>query len=255
MQTGNPPLISAAVICYNEEENIGQCLESLRWCDQVVVVDSGSQDRTLEIAREFPNVEIDVRPFDNFINQKNHALDLCKHNWVVSLDADEVLIPELISEIQQLPFDKAGYRIGRRSFIGEQEIKHGTWSPDYQLRLFQKSLSRWGGTNPHETILIDGAVGHLKTRMLHYSYRTRQEYVERNTKYIHMMVDHLRSKGRTASVMEAYTHYVGNFIKAYFIRCGFLDGSTGLFLARNIAAGSFLKYRLLAERSRHTAQS
>ncbi|MEZ5950325.1 MAG: glycosyltransferase family 2 protein [Planctomycetaceae bacterium] len=144
MSTETPPPVSAAVICHNEQEYIAQCLHSLRWCEQVVLVDSGSTDATLEIARGFPNVEIATRPFDNFINQKNFALSLCRQEWVVSLDADEVLTDPLIEEIRGLSFEKAGYRIGRRSFIGAREIKHGTWSPDYQLRLFRKSRSCWG---------------------------------------------------------------------------------------------------------------
>lgn len=252
MGTESRPPFSAAVICYNEQEFIGQCLESLQWCEQVVLVDSGSEDATLEIAARFPNVEIHSRPFDDFINQKNYALSLCEHEWIVSLDSDEVLVSELIDEIEQCDFEKAGYRIGRRTFIGSQEVKHGNWSPDYQLRLFRKSLAKWGGTNPHETILIQGEVGKLETRMLHYSYHTKGEFIERNRKYIHMMVDHLVSKGRTSNVAEPYIHCVGNFLKAYVLRAGFLDGATGFFLARHIAGGSFLKYRLLAEKGRQS---
>ena len=244
------PPFSGAVICYNEESHIERCLMSLEWCDQVVVVDSGSQDRTVELARQFPNVEIHVRPFDTFINQKNHALGHCSNEWVISLDADEVLTEENIAEIKSLPLDCPGYRIGRRSFIGDQEIRHGTWSPDYQLRIFHKSCSVWGGTNPHESIQIEGEVGHLKSRMLHYSYDSLAEFVERNTKYIHMMVDHLEASGRKTNATEPYVHCIGNFVKAFFVRRGFLDGAAGFFLARHIAGGSYLKYRLLAERNR-----
>ncbi len=253
MRAVSQPRISAAIICYNEEERIGNCLDSLRWCDQIVVVDSGSTDATQSIIRSVPGVELHERRFDNFINQKNHALSLCRHDWVISLDADEVLTEPLVDEIRGLAFDQAGYRIGRRSYIGEQEIRHGTWSPDYQLRLFRRSAGCWGGTNPHESFQIQGSVGHLKHRMLHYSYRTREEYIERNTKYVHMMVDHLAAKGSSAGPLEPYTHCVGNFLKAYVLRAGFLDGSTGLFLARHIAGGAFLKYRLLAERAKKAA--
>jgi glycosyltransferase involved in cell wall biosynthesis len=245
-----PHAISAAVICFNEEQHIGRCLDSLSWCDQVVVVDSGSTDRTPRIVNRFPNTEFYRRPLDNFINQKNHALSLCRNEWTVSLDADEMLTSENVAEIQSLAFDKAGYCIGRRSFIGDREIRFGTWSPDYQLRIFRKSRSRWGGTNPHESIQIEGNVGYLKSRMLHFSYETFEEFVARNTKYARMMVDYLDRQGRTTYTAEPYLHCVGNFIKAYLLRGGFLDGSAGFFLARHIAGGSFLKYRLLAERQR-----
>lgn len=244
------PAISAAVICFNEEQFIGRCLDSLAWCDEIVVVDSGSTDRTAEIVNRFPNAELYERPFDNFMNQKNYALSLCRHEWVVSLDADEVLTPESIEEIQSLAFDKSGYHIGRRAFIGDREIRFGTWSPDYQLRIFRKSRARWGGTNPHESIYLEGNTGYLKSRMLHFSYETFDEFVVRNTKYAELMVDHLDRQGRTTFPAEPYLHCVGNFIKAYLLRGGFLDGAAGFFLARHIAGGSFLKYRLLAERQR-----
>ncbi len=245
----NQPPFSAAVICYNEQEYIGQCLESLAWCDEVVLVDSGSEDDTLKIASGFANVKIHRRPFDNFINQKNFALSLCQHERVISLDADELLVSELIEEIRQLDFAKAGYQISRRTFIGRQEIKHGNWSPDYQLRVFKKSKAKWGGTNPHETILLDGKSGKLNKRMLHFSYHNIDEFIERNRKYVQMMVEHLSSNGCTTNVAEPYVHCIGNFVKAYFLRAGFLDGAAGFSLAKHIAAGSFLKYRLLAEKN------
>lgn len=248
--TTKPHAISAAVICFNEEQYIGHCLDSLTWCDQVVVVDSGSTDRTVEIVNRFSNAELHARPFDNFMNQKNHALSLCRNEWVVSLDADEVLTSENVAEIRSLAFDKSGYYIGRRAFIGDREIRFGTWSPDYQLRIFRKSCSRWGGTNPHESIQLEGDVGYLKSRMLHFSYETYDEFVVRNKKYAHMMAEHLDRHGRTTYAAESYLHCVGNFIKAYLLRGGFLDGGAGFFLARHIAGGSFLKYRLLAERQR-----
>jgi len=160
MDKGSPicphPPISAAIICYNEEDNIGRCVDALDWCEQTIVVDSDSTDRTLDIVRQYPNTKLLQRPFDNFINQKNYALDHCDHEWVLSVDADEVLTAPLIEEIQSLPYDVEGYHIGRRSYLGDQEIKHGTWSPDYQLRLFRRSCARWGGSNPHENVILSG---------------------------------------------------------------------------------------------------
>jgi glycosyltransferase involved in cell wall biosynthesis len=244
------PPISAAIICFNEEDNIARCLDAVTWCDQIVAVDSGSTDRTRDIIQQYPNTRLLQRPFDNFINQKNHALAHCDHEWVVSVDADEVLTAPLIAEIQELGFDVEGYHIGRRSFLGDQEIKHGTWSPDYQLRLFRKSCARWGGSNPHETVILNGRTQRLTSRMLHYTYRNRQEFIERNRRYIRMMVEYLVQQGRTTNFAEPFTHWLGNFLKAYVLRAGFLDGSAGLFLAYHIANGSFLKYRLLAKRLR-----
>ncbi len=254
MDKGSPicphPPISAAIICYNEEDNIGRCVDALDWCEQTIVVDSDSTDRTLDIVRQYPNTKLLQRPFDNFINQKNYALDHCDHEWVLSVDADEVLTAPLIEEIQSLPYDVEGYHIGRRSYLGDQEIKHGTWSPDYQLRLFRRSCARWGGSNPHENVILSGQTQRLKSRMLHYSFRNRQEFIERNERYVRMMVEYLVRQGRKTNFAEPFIHWLGNFLKFYVLRAGLLDGSAGLFLAYHIANGSFLKYRLLAKHLR-----
>ncbi len=243
-QASRPP-ISAAIICYNEEENIGRCLEALQWCEQIVVVDSGSTDRTLEIVRKYPQVRVETRAFDTYINQKNFALDLCEHDWVLSVDADEVIPGQLKDEICGLDFTPDGYHIGRRTFLGCREIKHGTWSPDYQLRLFRRSRGRWGGSNPHESVIVRGSTERLNARMLHYSYRNRREFVERTRKYTRLMAEHLLQKGRRTYFGESVVHWLGNFAKAYLVRRGFLDGYAGLFLAYHTANASFLKYRLL----------
>jgi glycosyltransferase involved in cell wall biosynthesis len=241
------PPISAAIICCNEEKNIGRCLDALRWCEQIVVLDSGSSDKTLAIAKNHQAAKILSRPFDNYINQKNYSLDNCDHEWVLSVDADEVFPPPLIDEISGLPFNVAGYQIGRRNFLGRQEIKHGTWSPDYKLRLFRKSLGRWGGTNPHERVILEGETERLKTRMLHYSYVSREEFVQRQRKYTLMMVDYLRQTDKTTFRGEPYLHWITNFAKCYLLRGGLLDGSAGLFLAYHIANASYMKCALLGE--------
>ena len=244
------PPIAATIICYDEERNIGRCLDALQWCEQIVVVDSGSTDRTLEIVRGYPRTKVLCRPFDTYIAQKNFALDHCDHEWALSVDADEVLPPGLVKEILDLPFDVDGYFIGRRTFLGDREIRYGTWSPDYQLRLFRRARGRWGGSNPHEGVILGGPARRLSTRMLHYSYRNREEFVERNRKYTRMMVEYLKQQGRRTYFGESLVHWLGNFVKSYVLRRGFLDGSAGLFLAWHIANASFMKYHLLAKRSR-----
>jgi glycosyltransferase involved in cell wall biosynthesis len=243
------PPISAAIICFNEERNIERCLEAVSWCEEIVVVDSGSTDRTLELARRFP-VEVFLRKFDTYINQKNFALDRCRHDWVLSVDADEVITPELAAEMRGLRFDAAGYRVLRRTYLGDRQIRRGNWSRDYHLRLFRRSLGRWGGSNPHERVILNGPTRRLHNVMLHYSFRNRQEFLERNRKYTEMMADYLARQGRKTYPGEAVLHAAGNFVKAYFLRRGFLDGEAGLFLAYHYSRLSYLKYALLAERLR-----
>jgi len=249
-ETPRRPPVSAAIICYNEQANIGRCLDALGWCEDIVVVDSGSTDDTLAIVRQYPKTKILYRRFDTYVKQKNHALDHCDHDWVLSVDADEVLTPQLIDEIHRLPFDTAGYQIAIRPFLGNQEIKHGTWNPGYKLRLFRKSLGRWGGSSPHEHVVLRGRSRRLKSRMLHYSYRNRQEFVQRNRQYTRMMVDYLAQTGRKTYWGEPVVHWLGNFLKSYLLRRGFLDGWTGLFLAYHIANFSFMKYSLLTQRTK-----
>ena len=250
--TPRRPPISAAVICYNEAHNIGRCLQSLNWCDEIIVVDSGSTDGTLDLVRRVSKAKVLVRPFDDYITQKNYALDQCKHEWALALDADEALTPELTEEILSLSFDAAGYFISRRTFLGDQEVKHGSWNPDYKLRLFRRSSGRWGGLNPHDKIILQGQTEYLKSRMLHFSYHDRQQFLERNRRYILLMVESMFQQGRRANPFDPYLHWFGNFLKGYVLRAGFLDGTTGLFLAYHIANGSFQKYRLLAKRCRET---
>jgi len=249
------PPISAAIICYNELHNIGRCLAALEFCDEIVVVDSGSTDGTRQLLQAHGKVRLLTRPFDTFIHQKNFALDACRHDWVLSVDADEVVTPHLRREIAALDFSAAGYLIGRRTFLGDQEIRHGTWVPDYNLRLFHRGHGRWGGSNPHERVVLDAPAVRLKHRLLHYSYRNREEFLARNEKYTRMMVQHVVARGRRAYFGEPLVHAVGNFVKAYFLKQGFRDGAAGWFIAWHTARLSHLKYRLLAEHRRASTGS
>ena len=249
------PPISAAIICHNELHNIARCLEALEFCDEIVVVDSGSTDGTRQLAQAHPKTKLLSRPFDTFINQKNFALDACRNDCVLSVDADEVITPQLRREIAGLDFAAAGYLIGRRTFLGEQEIRHGTWSPDYNLRLFHRGRGRWGGTNPHERVVLDAPAARLAQRMLHYSYRNRQEFLARNEKYTRMIVDYVAQRGHRPYAGESLIHAIGNFVKAYLLKQGFRDGGAGLFIAWHTARFSHLKYQLLAERSRPSSKT
>ncbi len=250
MDSAPQPLISASIICLNEQRLIGRCIDALQWCDEIVVIDSGSTDGTIEIVNSFPKTRLIHRDFDTFKDQKNYAVDACRNDWVLSLDADEILPAGLRDEIQALRFDVAGYKLRRTSFLANREIRFGNWNPDYALRLFRRSQCRWGGTNPHESVSTSGKVEKLKSPLLHYSYETKEDYIGRNRKYALMMVEYLREHGRTSSRLAAYSHGIGNFVKAFLIRRGFLDGADGLFLAWHGAKASFLKHSELAKSKR-----
>jgi len=227
---------------------MASCLDALSWCDEIIVIDSGSTDRTQQIVESYPGTKFLYRRFDTYIAQKNFALDHCQHDWVISVDADEVLPDPLIDEIQQLPFDVAGYFVGRRSFLGDQEIKYGSWNPDYKLRLFRRSVGRWGGSNPHERVLLEGPTQRLNVRMLHYSYRTRQEFLHRNRKYMQMLVEHQTRPDRKTYPGEPMLHGCGNFVKSYLLRRGFMDGSAGLYIAYHMARLSYEKHALMTQK-------
>ncbi len=243
------PAVSATIICLNEEALIASCLARLDWCDEIVVVDSGSTDRTIEIVSSFPKTRLFHRDFDTYINQKNFALDQCNHDWVLSLDADEILTKELIAEFVGLNYDVAGYQLQRKTFLGDQEIHYGNWNPDYVLRLFRRSLCRWGGTNPHETVKTEHKIGRLHSPLMHYSYASRDEFITRNRHYASMMVEHLLAEGVSSTTSRAVAHGFGNFLKAYLLRRGILDGADGLFLAWHGAKASYIKHSELARRT------
>ena len=246
-QTSKRPPVSAAIICFNEQSNIGRCLDALSWCEEIVVVDSGSTDQTCEIVKMYPSARLLVRPFDNYIAQKNFALDACRYEWVLSVDADEVLMPVLIDEISHLRFDQDGYFIRRRSFIGAKEVKYGAWNPDYKLRLFRRSAGRWGGSNPHECVQLNGSTECLNAEMMHFSYCNRDEFVNRNEKYTRMLVEYYAQRGKKVYFGQASLHWIGNFVMSYILRLGFLDGGLGLFIAYHMAKLSYMKYALLAK--------
>lgn len=244
------PPVSGVVICINEADRIGACLDSLAWCEQIIVLDSGSTDQTVRIAEARPGVEVHHRPFDDYIQQKNAALDLCTHDWVMSLDADELLPPALVEEIARLDFDVAGYEIPRQTFLGDHLIRHGTWRGDHKLRLFRRSLGRWGGSTPHERVVIDGPVRRLHTPMLHYSYDSREQYIERNQRYARLLAAHWHERGKRTRYGQAALHAAGMFVKGLILRRGFLDGADGWFLAWHGAAATYRKYAELARLQR-----
>ena len=229
------------MIAMNEEANLPRTLESVKWADEIVVVDSGSRDRTVEIAESF-GAKTSYHAFGGHGEQKNVALDLCTSDWTLLLDADEVLTPELQREIQELlagepKFD--AYWIPRLNLYFGRWIRHGGFYPDRKMRLFQRGMARLSeGAGPHSTPQFAGPTGRLKGDMLHYAYPTMGIYLEHMDRYSSDIAPLLCKRGKVSSsagafVWNAVLNPVATFVYNYFFRLGFLDGREGLILHIN----------------------
>ena len=244
--------ISVAIIACNEEQSLGRTLESVSWADEVLVVDSGSTDRTVEIARE-AGARVVHRDWTGFVDQKNHATDQAAHDWIFSLDADEVCSPVLATAIQhwQVEADDGprGYRLSRLSWFMGRWIHHTTWSPDYQLRLFDRRAGRWEGGRVHESVRVTGEVGVLPGKILHYTYVDLGDYLEKMDAYTALASRDMYDRGRRASGLRLLVSPLGDFIKSYFFKRGFLDGVPGLVVSGLGMMSKFFRYARLYELS------
>jgi glycosyltransferase involved in cell wall biosynthesis len=240
-----PQTLSIAMIAMNEEANLPRTLESVRWADEIVVVDSGSKDRTLEIAQSF-GAKTSFHVFGGHGEQKNVALDLCTSDWILLLDADEVLTPGLQDEIRQLLACNNGvepqygaYWIPRLNLIFGRWMRHGGFYPDRKLRLFRRGSARLSeGVGPHSTPQFTGPRGKLKHDMLHYAYPSLNIYLEHMNRYSSEIAQLLHNKGRDSKSLPAFlwnavANPAATFVYNYFFRLGFLDGREGLLLHLN----------------------
>ena len=236
--------ISAAIITKNEERNIARCLESLDWVDEIVVVDSGSTDRTLEICEEHC-CRIIRTEWLGFGPTKQRAVDSVSNDWVLSIDADEEVTPGLAGEIQEILAQeeiKAGYKIRWLSMYLGKWIRHSGWNKQFKPKLFDRTKARFTDAVAHETVKIEGEVGKLKHALRHYTYpdlATVKSKMESQAEWGAQLLD---QKGRRPSRLNAYTHSAWTFFRTYVLGAGFLDGHTGLTLAKNRAYMVYLKY-------------
>ena len=233
--------LSVAMIAMNEEANLPRTLESVRWADEIILVDSGSKDRTLEIAQSF-GAKTTYHAFGGHGEQKNVALDLCTSDWILLLDADEVLTPELQDEILEVLSGEpkfGAYWIPRLNLIFGRWIRHGGFYPDCKLRLFRRGSARLSeGVGPHSTPQFAGPKGRLQHDMLHYAYPDLNIYLEHMNRYSSEIAQLLYKKGRVsrslfAFLWNAVANPAATFVYNYFFRLGFLDGREGLLLHLN----------------------
>ena len=244
--------ISATVITFNEEADIAGALASLAWADEIVVIDSGSTDRTVEVCREYTR-NIFSRAWTGYVDQKNFAVEKAAHDWIFSLDADERVSPELEREIEGLRDEtppRAGFRIPRAAFFMGRWIRHGDWYPDYQLRLFDRRHGRWQGGRVHESVRLDSQPGFLKGEIRHFTYRSLSDYLRRLEVYSALAAEDYRERGKTSTPLKMALNPAVTFAKAYGLKGGFLDGAPGLMVAVMGAVSVFFKYAKLYELQR-----
>ena len=249
--------ISATIITLNEEDNIREALASVRWADEVLVVDSGSSDRTVQLA-EGSGARVIKNDWPGFARQKQFAAEQSQHDWIFSLDADERVSDELqnsIAALRQMTDSQRadGYRIARRSFYQGRWIKGGGWYPDRQLRLYKKSLGRWAPRHVHESVKMDAGarVEDLRGDILHYSVQdSAQHHRMIGERYAPLAALQMFEEGRRTSRLRIATAAPLGFIRSFILKGGFRDGLAGLTIARFAGHHDFLKHLLLSEKQR-----
>jgi glycosyltransferase involved in cell wall biosynthesis len=246
--------ITATVITCNEIVNIEGALASLAWADQIVVVDAGSSDGTVDVCRRFtPNVY--HRDWTGFVDQKSFAVARARYDWIFSLDADERPSPELTREIMELRRKRpaeAGYRMPRVAFFMGHWLRHGDWYPDYQLRLFDRRRGCWQGGRVHESVRLQGCrPGYLSGELHHFTYRSLSDYLKRLETYTTLAAADYRDRGKRSTVGKLVMNPAITFAKAFLLKRGFQDGVPGLMAATMGAVSVYFKYAKLYELQRH----
>ncbi|MDZ7623502.1 MAG: glycosyltransferase family 2 protein [Ignavibacteriaceae bacterium] len=239
--------ISVTVITKNEEKNISDCLKSVAWADEIIVVDSESTDRTVELAKQFTE-KVFIRKWEGYVPQKRYALSLASNEWVLSLDADERITPELKDEIINLsPGDYSGFKIRRKNFLLKKEITSCGWEKDYQLRLFKKDNTDLNERLVHEKFITKGNIGTLKNPMLHFTFSSFEEYLSKINSYTSLKAQELFKKKKRVSAWTIFSHTVSAFFAFFFIRRGFKDGVYGLIISLLHSVSTMMNYVKLWE--------
>lgn len=241
------PELSVIIISRNEAANISECIASVAWADEIIVVDSASVDDTVSLAREMGARVYEHADWPGFGPQKNRALGYATKDWVFSLDADERVTPELRTEIERAMHEARaeGYYVPRLSQFCGRFVRHSGWYPDYVLRLFKRDEGRFSESLVHETLLLGGATAKLKKPLLHYSYLTSDDVERKVEHYSTAAAQQMFQSGKRSSLASAMLSGAWAFVRTYVIRLGVLDGSAGLSIARMNARTTYLKYRKL----------
>ncbi|MBC7925191.1 MAG: glycosyltransferase family 2 protein [Bryobacteraceae bacterium] len=236
--------ITATIITYNEEKNIARAMESLRCCDEIVVVDSGSSDRTAEIAEKLGAVIIESS-WGGYARQKNYAAECATNDWILSVDADEALSEALEAEIWQVKkkgsaFD--AYTMPRLAQYLGRWILHSGWYPDRKVRLYHREKASWVGDYVHESVVVQGRIGHLESDLLHFTCDSLSQHLKTLDRYTTLAAEQLIAQGKRISTTRLVVHPIWTFWSTYVLHRGFLDGAEGLAIAWMAAIYNFVKY-------------
>ena len=261
-------MLSVAIITHNEEDNIGEALESIKWADEIVVIDSFSADRTAEICRGYTD-KVYSFEWQGFSEQKNKAVSMTTQPWVFVLDADERVTEELKKEIlnvvknaypSPIPLPQGegakgradGYYVPRRNYFSGRWIKHGGWWPDYTLRLFRREKGLFEAREVHESIKIIGSTGYLKNPIEHYTYKNVDDYLKRMQTYSILAARELFKKGQRANILDIIFRPPATFFRMFFLQLGMLDGIYGIILAYLYSVYTYKKYFELKKMEENT---
>jgi len=236
-------MLSVVIITKNEADNIRDCLNSVAWADEIVILDSGSTDGTVGICREYTDKVFET-DWPGFGPQKNRGIERATGDWILSVDADERVSPELRLEIEQaLKVEQYnGYEIPRLSYFCGKQIRHSGWWPDYIVRLFRRGSGKFNEVLVHEKVEVMGPVGRLRNPLIHYSFQSFEEVLQKMNYYSTCNAAMLFEAGRKSSLLEAAGRGLWTFFRTYVLRAGFLDGRHGFMLAVSNAEGTYYKY-------------
>lgn len=262
--THSPPSISACIITFNEEHNLRRCLDSLTWCQEIVVLDSFSTDATVDIAKGYTD-RVFQKEWQGYIHQRNSIRDLATGSWVLFLDADEEVSAkmrdQILAELAHGNSDVVGYTFPRLVFYLGKWIRHGEWYPDKKLRLFQRDKGVSGGEEPHDTVLVEGPVKALSGEIFHYTYESISHHVAQMNRFSQISAEAKFKAGKQFHWFDFLWRPPFRFFKSYCIKLGLLDGWHGLLIACVSGFGVMVKYaklrelHLLAEERRRASEA
>jgi len=241
--------ITATIITKNEALNIAKCLAALSFVDEIIILDSGSTDGTQAICQKFNNVKLTETDWPGFGIQKNRALQMASNNWVLSIDADEIVTENLKNEILKILSDHVtltAYKIPRLNFFQKRKLKYCLNSKgDSPVRLVQKKFAKFSPDYVHEKIIVTGSVGVLKNQLLHHPFNNLSELLDKTNLYSTLGAQKLFKKNISPSILKTFGHSIWTFIRIYFLKLGFLDGWSGFLIALANFEGTFYRYAKL----------